>query len=288
MSRYPSAVNLPFNNSAIRDGFEPSPNGQLLCSLPGYWIILRGSGIVVAEGSSRLSLPEGDLPVSFGGSAESLTIGSWLGRPLRVVVVSREASVPDQFRCEEFNAINNNLDDVVLTLGGVGKQILHWERQSVCCPRCGTRTERLPASWGKVCRLCRVEHYPHIHPCIIVLIRRGDEFLLVRKAEWAEGRYSLVAGFLDFGESLEECVHREVKEEVGVRVKNLIYVGSQSWPFPSQVMAGFVADYEGGEIMVDSAELEDARWFNRQQLPDSFPQSRSIARWIIDNYALAG
>jgi NAD+ diphosphatase len=119
-----------------------------------------------------------------------------------------------------------------------------------------------------------------------VLVRRNDEFLLVRKAVWPEGRYGLVAGFVDFGESLEECVVREVREETGLEVTNIRYVGSQNWPFPSQLMAGFVADYAGGEVCVGEDELEDARWFCIGNLPATLPGKRSIARWIIDRYAL--
>lgn len=203
-------------------------------------------------------------------------------------MLDRETVVPAPFRAEPFNAVGETINDTLLTLGGMGKQVLHWERQSRHCSRCGGALVRQPGSWGKRCDACRVDHFPHIHPCIIVLVRRGDEFLLTRKAEWPAGRYSLVAGFLDFGESLEECVHREVLEETGILVTNLRYVGSQNWPFPSQLMAGFVADYAGGEIMVDTTELEDARWFCRSDLPQSLPTRRSIARWIIDRFALAG
>jgi NAD+ diphosphatase len=108
--------------------------------------------------------------------------------------------------------------------------------------------------------------------------------LLTRKAEWPPGRYSLVAGFLDFGESLEECAIREVREETGIGIKNVRYVGSQNWPFPAQLMAGFVADYASGGIKVDPDELEDARWFHVDALP-SLPTKRSIARHIIDTFA---
>jgi NAD+ diphosphatase len=116
-----------------------------------------------------------------------------------------------------------------------------------------------------------------------VLVKRGNELLLTRKAEWPLGRYSLVAGFLDLGESLEECAIREVREETGIEITNVRYVGSQNWPFPAQLMAGFVADYAGGEIVVEHSELEDARWFHLDALPP-LPPSRSIARWIIDNF----
>ena len=126
--------------------------------------------------------------------------------------------------------------------------------------------------------------HPHLHPAVIILVRDGERVLLARKAEWAPGRYALVAGFVDNGESLEGAVAREVKEEVGVDVKDIRYVGSQNWPFPSQIMLGFVATYAGGEVRVDRAELEDARWFPCDQLPNR-PSRHSIAGFILSNYA---
>ena len=122
---------------------------------------------------------------------------------------------------------------------------------------------------------------------VIVLVRDGDRVLLARKAGWAPGRYALVAGFVDNGESLEGCVAREVKEEVGVDVTDIQYVGCQNWPFPSQLMVGFVARYAGGELQIDREELEDARWFPRAELP-SGPSRHSIAGFILERYARQG
>jgi len=114
-------------------------------------------------------------------------------------------------------------------------------------------------------------------------VSREDELLLVRKPEWPPCYYSLPSGFCDFGESLEECASREVKEETGILIENLRYVGSQSWPFPAQLMIGFTADYAGGEILVDRGELEDAAWFNRAALPPTF-SSGSIAGWMMEKF----
>jgi NAD+ diphosphatase len=184
---------------------------------------------------------------------------------------------------EAFNATDERMDIQTLTLAGLAKQILHWEMQSRHCSRCGSLTAGITTSWGKRCTSCHSEHYPHIHPCSIILVKRGNELLLTRKAEWPAGRYSLVAGFLDLGESLEECAIREVREETGIEICNIRYVGSQNWPFPAQLMAGFVADYASGDICVERHELEDARWFPVDALP-GLPTRRSIARWIIDNF----
>ncbi len=283
---YPDTVNLPFNGEIIKEGFVPLKPGDRVPDGPGWWLVIQGNALVVAEGSDGFSLPEGELPAWAETGREPLCIGLWHDRPIRAVSVGRQCVVPRPFVAEPFNAAEERLDDQLLTLGGLALQILGWERHCAVCSRCGKGLERIPGTWGKRCTGCGHEHFPHIHPCVIVLVRRGSEFLLVRKAAWPKGRYSLVAGFLDIGESLEECVCREVAEETGIKVRNLRYVGSQNWPFPSQLMAGYVADYAGGAIRADEAEIEDARWFCVEEMPESLPATRSIARWIIDTYAL--
>jgi NAD+ diphosphatase len=179
---------------------------------------------------------------------------------------------------------NTKLPDELLTLGGMAMQALWWESTSGRCPRCGTSMARIQNEWGKRCPDCRYEHYPHLHPAVIVLVHDGDRVLLARKAMWAPGRYSLIAGFVDNGESLESAVRREIREEVGIEVDDIEYVGSQNWPFPSQLMVGFLARYAGGEIAVDGEELEDARWFARDEIPGT-PSHHSIAGFIITHYA---
>ncbi len=283
---YPDTINLPFNGEIIKEGFIPLKPGDSLPDGPGWWLIIQGNALVVEEGSGGFSLPEGDPPAWLDAGREPLCIGLWHNRPLMAASVGGKSELPRQFVAEPFNAAEERLDDRLLTLGGLALQILGWDRHCAICSRCGGELERIRGTWGKRGTRCGHEHYPHIHPCVIVLVRRGSEFLLVRKAAWPNGRYSLVAGFLDIGESLEECVHREVAEETGVKVRNLRYVGSQNWPFPSQLMAGYVADYAGGSIRADEAEIEDARWFCVDDMPESLPAKRSIARWIIDTYAL--
>ena len=282
--RYPAPINLPFNGDIIKDGFRGVHPGEGHAAGPGYWIIIQGNAMVVREEKGQVLLPEGELPLWLEAKNKPLCFGYWHHRPLYAVVAGKDQLLPSPFIAEPFNGFEDRLSDTFLTLGGLALQILHWQRNSAVCSRCGGTMQGIDHTWGKCCQSCAYEHFPHISPCVIVLVKRGDDFLLGRKSVWPEGRYSLIAGFLDFGESLEECVHREVMEEAGIKVDNLRYVGSQNWPFPSQLMAGFVADYAGGEIMIDGEELEDARWFNRTQMPGSLPPKRSIARWIIDNH----
>jgi len=286
--RYPSTVNLPFNYEIIRKGFIQLRPGDPVPDGPGWWLLIRGNSLVVLPDGEGFRLHHGELPAWLEGGREPLCIGTWRGEPLRAVSVGSTISFPAPWLDEAFNAVEERLDDLLLTLGGMGKQILHWQRQSRFCSLCGERLVPLAGSWGRRCSGCGHDHFPAIHPCSIILVRRGDEFLLTRKKEWPQGRYSLVAGFLDFGESMEECAAREVLEETGIRVENVRYVGSQCWPFPSQLMAGFIADYAGGEIRVDEHELEDANWFSLADPPAGFPPRRSIARWIIDRHMLGG
>ena len=277
---YPEAINLPFNAEIIRSRFVQRKPGELEDTDAGFWVFLQGDSLLLADGA----LYRGNLPVSFEAGSRPLLFGEWDGLPVRLCTVSAELSLPHPFQAVSLN----DLPDDLLTMYGLARQILYWEKTSSHCSRCGGAIERIARTWGKRCLDCDHEHYPHIHPCVIVLIRRGEEFLLARKPEWAPGRYSLVAGFVDFGESLEECVEREVFEETGLKVTNVRYVGSQNWPFPCQLMAGFVAEYASGAISLDDDELEDARWFSRADMPGGLPPARSIARWIIDRFALGG
>lgn len=280
---YPSPLYLPFNAEALAGRLQPQPadadpGGE------GFWLLLRGNELALVDGAEGLQLPEGPLPADFAGDAvNTLYLGLWDGRPCRALSLAREREFPPSLPLENLMASEPRIDIDLLSLAGRAGQMLHWEQNSRICSRCGGSTERLPGEAGKKCQSCGYAHFPHIHPCVIVLIHRPGELLLARKAEWPAGRYGLVAGFLDCGECFEEAVTREIAEETGLRVRDIRYLGSQCWPFPSQVMAGFVAAWEGGELQVDHKELEDARWFPLNALPQ-LPPRRSIARYLIDHW----
>ncbi len=270
-----SPAHLPFNAAALREKFRPAapdtdPGGAGCC------LLLRGTDLLL-DAAGRLPR---QAPVELVDPP--LYIGDWEGTPCRIVTLKAGAELPAGLVAESLLAAEPSLPIDLLTLGGTAGQIVYWEQTSRFCSRCGGENGRLAGGWGKKCSGCGHEHFPHIHPCAIVLVRRPGEVLLTRKAAWPVGRYGLVAGFLDFGECLEETVVREVAEETGVRIDNIRYIGSQAWPFPSQLMAGFVADYAGGEVQVDKTELEDARWFPVDALP-VLPPRRSIARYILDH-----
>ena len=161
-----------------------------------------------------------------------------------------------------------------------GAELLHFASIHRYCGRCGASAERSgPISFR--CPECGYEVFPQLSPAIIVLVRRGDEALLVHARSFRGNFYGLVAGFVETGESLEECVAREVAEETSLRISNVRYRGSQSWPFPSQLMLGFTADYAGGEVKFADGELSAGGFFRRDNIPE-IPSYPSIARQLID------
>ncbi len=284
MSNYPDLINISFNSVFIKDLFVPGiPGYSPQPSEPGYWVIMQGNNLILQPGETMPVLPFGELPEWLAASATPLTIGRWQGHPLRILMLDSNCTIPPQFLVEALNAVVQTMDNATLGIGGLARQALHWEQQSRFCSLCGGGTEPFSREWGRICSNCGAKQFPRISPCAIVLVKRGDEVLLVRNAAWPTGRYSLAAGFLNFGESLEDCAAREVREETGIEITDIRYVGSQSWPFPSQLMAGFVATYADGELVVDHSELEDARWFPVSALP-TLPPTRSIARRIIDSF----
>ncbi|SIS21264.1 NAD+ diphosphatase [Aquipseudomonas alcaligenes] len=163
------------------------------------------------------------------------------------------------------------------------EQVAHWDLNHRFCGRCGSRNRQVPGERCLRCPECGLDSYARISPSMIVLVTRGDELLLARSPRFVPGVYSTLAGFVEPGESAEECVVREVHEEVGIQVGKLQYLGSQGWPFPHSLMLGFHAEYVGGEIVPQPEEIEDARWFAIDQLPP-LPMQRSIARYLIDLY----
>ena len=175
------------------------------------------------------------------------------------------------------------VDPSLFYLAGRAKQIIQWHRDHRFCGRCGAEAEDHVTDRAKYCPACGLVSYPRLSPSVIVLVRRGEDMLLARNASWPTGMYSTLAGFVEPGESIEQTVHREVAEEVGIRINNLRYLGSQSWPFPNSLMLGFHADYDAGEIVYHDDEIAEARWFHYTDLPN-VPPGTAISRWLIDAF----
>ena len=163
---------------------------------------------------------------------------------------------------------------------GRAAQLLTWESTHRFCGSCGAPNERAPRELARVCPACGTTTYPRISPAVIMAVHRGNEVLLARRAGWTPSFWSVLAGFVDPGETLEEAVAREVEEEAGIHVVDVRYVASQPWPFPSQLMVGFSARYAGGTLRIDEDELADAGWFAPDELPE-IPPPFTIAHRLI-------
>ncbi len=282
---YASTSQLPFNFESFEGRFVPSDGTGAPSGREGRWFLTQDQHIFLLVGRQDVErIPLGGIPAPFDGKVENIVyFGSYLHTPCWAGSVIGDLATPAGFDRERLAPGQIQLSDDLLSLCGLAQQATTWEATSWHCPRCGEPAVSIKGERGKRCLRCKYDHYPHLHPAVIVLIRDGDRVLLTRKAFWAKGRYGLVAGFVDIGESLEATVRREIREEVGVEVRDICYVGSQYWPFPSQLMIGFVATYAGGEVRVDHSELEDARWFPLAELPE-LPGRHSIARFLLDNY----
>ena len=161
------------------------------------------------------------------------------------------------------------------------KSYCHWRASTRFCPSCGQPLRLHAVENAMECTACGRLIFPRIEPCIITLISRGEEILLLRNIKDTRGVYACLAGFVEMGETFEQALRREVREETGLEVENIRYVGSQAWPFPDQLMAAFYADYKSGEIRIQESEIADARWFRRDALPP-LPKPGSIA-WRLIN-----
>ncbi|WP_414429828.1 NAD(+) diphosphatase [Alcanivorax sp. IL3] len=179
--------------------------------------------------------------------------------------------------------ISGGLDEPGFSMVSRALQFLSWQKNHRYCSRCGSLTEAHHQDLAMTCQACGYFQYPRITPCIITLVTRGEHALLGRSTRFPEGMYSCLAGFMEAGESAEQALAREVREESGIEVTNLEYLTSQSWPFPHSLMLGFHADYAGGEICIDDDEIVAADWFHYRSLP-MIPPPGSIARTLIDHW----
>lgn len=241
------------------------------------WLIFTGADVLLHEAT----LPDGADPLLADLPLESpLYLGTIDGMAFMAARLANGATLPHGWRALGVRALYGQVDDDVYMLAGYASQILEWQRTSRFCPVCATPTEPISGDWGKRCPSCGYTRYPQVSPAVLALVHNGDEILLAQKDGWGD-RYSILAGFVEPGESLEDCVQRETFEEVGVDVDTVQYRGSQPWPFPHQVMVGFTARYAGGDIVIDTHELVAARWFHVDDLP-GLPPPLSLSRQLID------
>jgi len=253
-------------------------------STGALFVLVSNAGVAIREGEKpEIYLQDGQIPAI--RTADTI---EYLGH--RGSVPCYAAELPDVSLLPEGMAISGVRDlhgripDEDLAIAAYAVRLITSAMANRMCGRCGTKTVPVLTERAKKCPSCGLVIYPRISPAIIVLITRGDEVLLARSPRFPAGMHSVIAGFVEPGETLEHAVHREIKEEVGITVKNLRYFASEPWPFPDSLMIAFEAEYAAGEITIDNNEIVSAGWFSRDNLPQ-LPSPMSISRALIDRWA---
>ncbi len=250
---------------------------------PSWWFVFSGNKLLVQmtdQGGVRIPLLSGldTLPLR---ALRKQYLGTMNGHSCLSAECETNVQLPTGMEFHGLRKLYGALDEEMFWVAGRAFQIMDWDRTHTHCGKCGSPTKDKVDERAKVCAACGVVSFPRMSPAVIVAVVRDNTILLAHAARFPGAMYSVLAGFVEPGESLEECVRREVKEEAGLDLKNIRYFGSQPWPFPNSLMVGFTAEHAGGEITIDQKEIVDARWFSAKDLP-LIPDKVSIARKLID------
>jgi len=251
------------------------------------WFAFRGNDLLVRINPDAPDACE--VPIAADASAlpvppvRTQPLG-WLGAaPCYAAELASDAPLPEGHAYLSLRRLYGHVDAAVFEAAGTAFQIQYWDRTHQFCSVCASPLALSAGERSKKCPGCAHQFFPKVTPATIVLVEDGPRILMTRAPHFPQGMYGLVAGFVESGESLEACVAREVAEETGLAISDITYFGSQPWPFPHQLMVGFVARYAGGEIVVDKGELEEAAWFHKDSLPN-LPPPLSIARQLVESW----
>lgn len=245
-----------------------------------FWFPFRENELIVQENEQGIALLYTDEEsIAIVQPQNTLYMGTIDGIACKTCEVKADQPLPQGWRPLGLRALFGQLDDTAYSAAGYASQLLHWQRNSQYCPACGGLNGPLSESWGRSCTQCHHIGYPPVIPAVLALVHDGEHVLLAHQPGWGK-RYSILAGFVEPGESLEDCVRREVAEEVSIEIADVTYSGSQPWPYPTQLMVGFQARYVAGELQPDRLELDDAAWFHVDALPE-LPAPLSLSRQLI-------
>lgn len=248
--------------------------------------VFHGNRMFISRAGGRPAIPQWTAATCGFDLGSAHYLGMLDGTPCYGLMLPREAALPAGLELLGMRALILEGDETAAAVAGQAFEILEWARTHRHCGSCGAPTSPHATDRAVECIDCRLVFYPRITPVIMALVYRnnggGGEILLTRKPGYVPGRYTVVAGFVEAGESLEQCLAREVMEETGVTIRAPRYFGSQPWPFPNSLVMAFSAEWQGGEARPDLAELEDARWFSVDALPD-LPEPVHISRQLIDD-----
>jgi NAD+ diphosphatase len=211
-------------------------------------------------------------------------LGHLDGRHCYSAELPGDAATAEGFRFANLRMLYGSLDEMMHALAGRAVQIVEWDRTHQFCGACAEPTELSDTDRSRSCPKCKIPTYPRLAPAMIVAVEKGNQILLARSPHFPPGIMSVIAGFVEPGESAEEAVMREVHEETSIVVKDVAYFASQAWPFPNSLMLGFRAIYDSGDIAIDGEEIVEADWFAADAMPTAFPGNISISQWLIHDF----
>jgi NAD+ diphosphatase len=262
-------------------GFEPACASTVEVAAEALCFVWRDDKLLArASDPPGLPLLRDVMRLSIDGGRHYL--GRLEGVDCLAIRATPDAEIDEGWEWRGLRSLFLQVPDPWLALAGRASQIVEWDRSHQFCGRCGAPTRDKADERAKQCPACGHVVYPRVSPAMMALVTRGQELLLARSKRFPQALYSALAGFVEAGESIEDCVHREVREEVGIEVQGLRYVASQSWPFPHSLMIAYTAEYASGEVRPCDDEIVDARWFALDALPQ-LPNPVSIARALIDS-----
>jgi NAD+ diphosphatase len=246
------------------------------------WFLYQDEKLVVRVNGDTVMIPgNADLKQVDLKPVHHQYLGTLDGCPCIAAELTPDIRIPVGWEARGLREWFGALEEEYIWVAGRANQLVDWNQSHRYCGRCGVPTEDKQDERAKLCPRCGLINYPRLSPAIIVAVRKDDRLLLAHNKRFRTGYYSVLAGFVEPGETLEECVKREIFEEVNIHVKNIRYFGSQPWPFPNSLMVGFTAEYAGGELDVNKSEIVEAAWFTADKLP-RIPPKITIARWLID------
>ena len=265
---------------SIYKKYKPANIPKDVTNTPSFWFIFKDYKMLAKVTETGISIPYGTLEELEITPIRTQYLGTLEGKFCYSAELEPGTESPDEMEFRDLMSIYEVLDEDIFLLAGKALQTVRWDRDHQFCGRCGAETETSTYEMAKICPECGFKSFVRLSPAVITAIIK-DGKLLMAKHRYREDMYGLIAGFVEPGETLKEAVERETMEEVGLKVKNIKYFGSQSWPFPHSLMVGFTADYESQEINVDGNEIIEAHWFSPNEILQ-YPSKISIASDLIE------